>query len=113
MYYSKNNLSSVSVPRNYGGNAFRVVDETDRNYIKEGFENNVEKSDNFFESEQKISPKTDDLPLENEKKIFSLPSFFSDISVEDLLLLGLIFVIHQENPNDSILILLLILLLAK
>jgi hypothetical protein len=39
MYYSKNNSSTVSVPRNYAGNAFRVVDETERKYIKEDFEN--------------------------------------------------------------------------
>ena len=45
--------------------------------------------------------------------VILLSALFSGISVEDLLLLGLIFVIHQENPNDSTLLLLLILLLAK
>jgi hypothetical protein len=116
MYYSKNNSSTVSVPRNYAGNAFRVVDETERKYIKEDFENfknNDEKCDEIFEKSTKNSISKDDLPQKSDQKSPPLPSIFSDISVEDILLLGLIFVIHQENPNDSILILLLILLLSK
>ena len=88
MYYSKNNLGTVSVPRNYGGNAFKVVDESERRYIKEPFENNGEKSEIFFENSDKIDEKisekfeeTDEKAVksltENEQKGFPLSSFFS------------------------------------
>ena len=106
MYYSKGNSQSISVPRNYSGNTFRVVDESERHYIKE----------NEFEKEQKpddFSTKIDEKEVKKDAKNSILPSIFSDISVEDVLLLGIMLVIHQENPNDSTLLLLLVLLLAK
>ncbi len=106
MYYSKSNAPSVTLPRNYSGNAFSHEDEEQAN---KAFEDNTyiedAKSDRQPEVSKEAITKNEGSPI--------LPSLFSSISVEDLLLLGLIFVIHQENPNDSTLLLLLILLLAK
>ena len=106
MYYSKNAPQSINVPRNYSGNTFRVIDESERHYIKENELEEEKKSDIF-------STKIDENDVQKEVKNSILPSIFSDISVEDVLLLGIMLVIHQENPNDSTLLLLLILLLAK
>ena len=47
MYYSKNNSNSISVPRNYSGNTFRVIDESERHYIKENELEEEKKSDIF------------------------------------------------------------------
>ena len=106
MYYSKNNSPNISVPRNYSGNTFRVIDESERNYIKNSESKEEEKTDDS-------STKIEEAETKKESKSSILPSIFSDISVEDILLLGIMLVIHQENPNDTILLLLLILLLAK
>lgn len=43
----------------------------------------------------------------------SLSNILSDISTEELLLLGLIVVIHRDDPNDPILLALLALLVTK
>ncbi len=107
MYYSKNHSPSISVPRNYSGNTFRVIDESERHYIKEASdERETKKTDDF-------STKIERNFSESNQKNSILPSIFADISVEDLLLIGLMLVIHQENPNDTTWFLLLILLLAK
>ena len=106
MYYSKNNSSNLTLPRNYSGNTFRVIDESDRRYIKEQFEKQEDIDKDILIKDEETEAKKDSKPS-------ILPSVFSDISVEDILLLGLMLVIHQENPNDTTLLLLLILLLAK
>ena len=106
MYYSKNNSSNITLPRNYSGNTFRVIDESERHYIKEETEEQIEKNKN-------LSTKIEEKEIKKDGKTSILPSIFSDISVEDVLLLGIMLVIHQENPNDTTLLLLLILLLAK
>ena len=106
MYYSKNNSSNITLPRNYSGNTFRVIDESERHYIKEETEEQKEKNKN-------LSTKIEEKEIKKDGKTSILPSIFSDISVEDVLLLGIMLVIHQENPNDTTLLLLLILLLAK
>lgn len=108
MYYSKNNSQSINIPRNYSGNTFRVTDESERNYIKDA-ELKEERKEEIID----ISTKNEKTHIKNEVKSSILSSVFSDISVEDVLLLGIMLVIHQENPNDSTLLLLLILLLAK
>lgn len=107
MYHSKNSTQRINVPRNYSGNTFRVIDESERHYIKE---QEGEERDKKSES---MSTKIEEPITKKEGKPPILPSIFSDISVEDVLLLGLMLVIHQENPNDTTLLLLLILLLAK
>ena len=106
MYYSKNASQPLNVPRNYSGNTFRVIDESERHYIKD---------QELLEEENKedLSIKIDETESKKDGKNSILPSIFSDISVEDVLLLGIMLVIHQENPNDSTLLLLLVLLLAK
>ena len=106
MYYSKNNSSNITLPRNYSGNTFRVIDESERHYTKEDPEEQIEKSKN-------LSTKIEEKEIKKDGKSSILPSILSDISVEDVLLLGIMLVIHQENPNDTTLLLLLILLLAK
>ena len=106
MYYSKNNSSNITLPRNYSGNTFRVIDESERYYTKEDPEEQIEKNKN-------LSTKIEEKEIKKDGKSSILPSILSDISVEDVLLLGIMLVIHQENPNDTTLLLLLILLLAK
>ena len=106
MYYSKNNSSNITLPRNYSGNTFRVIDESERHYTKEDPEEQIEKNKN-------LSTKIEEKEIKKDGKSSILPSILSDISVEDVLLLGIMLVIHQENPNDTTLLLLLILLLAK
>ena len=106
MYYSKNNFTNISVPKNYSGNAFKVMDETEKRQTNVSIEN--EKEDN-----ENLSTKIEETAIKKDTQSSFLNSFLTEISVEDLLLLGIIFVIHQENPNDSTLLLLLILLLAK
>ena len=34
MYYSKNNFTNISVPQNYSGNAFKVIDETEKRHME-------------------------------------------------------------------------------
>lgn len=106
MYYSKNASQEINIPRNYSGNTFRVIDESERHYIKEATEEAEEK-------DEVTSTKIEEKENKTKEKESILPKIFSDISVEDVLLLGLMLVIHQENPNDTTLLLLLILLLAK
>ena len=106
MYYSKNGFGTISIPKNYSGNTFKVIDETPKR-----------QENDFLDAEKSItqasSTKIEEVDDQNHHPNSIFNSFFSEISVEDLLLLGIIFVIHQENPNDSTLLLLLILLLAK
>ena len=109
MYYSKN--SSVSIPRNYGGNAFKVIDESDRTYRQEKPDPLPFDSPSADEVKEKASCDNENKEAKKEVPLFS--SLLSGISVEDVLLLGLIFVIHEGNPNDPVLFLLLILLLSK
>ena len=108
MYYSKNTQGTINIPKNYSGNTFRVIDESDRTYPREEKHEEIEEKTDIYDEkkeELKAPSATAELPL--------ISSLLKGISVEDILILGLIFVIHQENPNDSTLILLLILLLAK
>lgn len=110
MYYSKNNFTNVTVPKNYSGNAFKAIDEIENQHIENSFIKEELHNENFpVESEENCEKSLQ----EPDSNSHFLNSFLSNISIEDLLLLGIIFVIHQENPNDSILILLLILLLTK
>lgn len=106
MYYSKGTPSTLTIPQNYSGNTFRVIDESDRTYKPE--------AEPLRAENELVCP--DESPKKEEEKSESnspISSLLSSISMEDLLLLGLIFVIHQHDPNDSTLILLLVLLLAK
>lgn len=104
MYYSKN--SSLSIPQNYHGNAFRVIDESNRTYPPKNVDEPITKVEQSkCENSQSQPPSKSEAPL--------ISSLLSGVCVEDLLLLGLIFVIHDESPNDPILFLLLLLLLAK
>lgn len=98
MYYSKSAHDTITIPKNYSGNTFRQR----------------EKSDDYIEKSSDTSTNNScDTCEDNNTQEHESPSVFSGISLEDLLLLGLILVIHQEDPNDTTLILLLILLLTK
>ena len=107
MYYSKN--TSPSIPKNYGGNAFRVIDESDRTYRNEDLK--AQSLTNEERENLRAETNFESQNLCNETSLIS--SFLSGISVEDILLLGLIFIIHNENSNDPVLFLLLLLLLSK
>ena len=135
MYYSKNTSSQVSVPLNYGGNAFRVIDESKREPRNEVDASESSKrphsphpshpphSSHPFQSNTHTIPDCDKPhPCEEENPSCnendethkgSIPSILSGISMEDILLLGLILVVHQNDHNDPTLLLLLILLLSK
>ena len=101
MYYGKSNSATLTVPPNYSGNTFRHTDE-DAHVLTD-------------EATNESHPTSPEEVIKQDKKDATSPllSLLSGISIEDVLLLGLILVIHQENPNDSMLIFLLILLLAK
>lgn len=107
MYYSKNSSAQISIPHNYRGNAFRVQDQSDRTYTVQT-ESNVQ-SDIQTVKEQENPIKISQKSAEKSP----LVDLFSTVSAEDVLLLGLIFIIHQDNPNDPILLILLLLLLSK
>ena len=63
MYYSKGSQASFSIPQNYSGNTFRVIDESERTYIPPTPQNIVEeKIDPPQESKDRIESK-------NENKI--------------------------------------------
>lgn len=119
MYYSKNGSGTLTVPRNYSGNTFRVIDETERirtpmkeqplDHHDTNYENLTVQSHNFSKNTAPIFEDVNQKSSENSL----LSSLFQDISVEDILLLSIISVIHQDNSTDPILLLLLILLLAK
>lgn len=109
MYYSKGGVTDkISVPKNYSGNTFR------QEFESEYSQSHDEKSTKIENKTNEIDTKNDEfIPSNTSESPSKSPSFLQDISVEDILLLGLIFVIHQENPNDTTLVLLLILLLVK
>jgi hypothetical protein len=110
MDYSKSN--SPAIPKNYGGNAFRVIDESDRTYhTLDKDEGDLLRSAHLESDGVAEGTKCNEKKTEPNAPVIS--SFLSGISVEDVLLLGLIFVIHEENPNDPVLFLLLLLLLSK
>lgn len=104
MYYSKN--SSLSIPTNYHGNAFRVIDESNRTYTQKSADEPTAKV-------EEPECKTNQPQSLGKGEASLISSLLSGVCVEDLLLLGLIFVIHEESPDDPILFLLLLLLLAK
>ena len=99
MYHSKNSSASITLPRNYRGNAF-VADEQECEAPK------LASQDKTAVPEEALTPC---VSCESD----TTNSLFSGISTEDLLLLGLILVIKDSNPNDPVLLLLLILLLTK
>lgn len=141
MYYSKNTSSQVSVPLNYGGNAFRVIDESTREPRIEANASDSSKPPHSPHSPHQphsshsphasyspqnnthINPDCDKPSLceeenpncneNDETQNESISSILSGISMEDILLLGLILVVHQNDHNDPTLLLLLILLLSK
>ena len=102
MYYSKNNSPRITVPRNYSGNMFRSEEDVLKPYI-----------------EERKAPAPEPLKCESDahpdSKLPSPPLFsaLTGISVEDLLLLGVIFVVLSKDPSDDIVLLFLLLLLVK
>lgn len=99
MYHSKNSGSTIMLPHNYGGNAFNINEEKDD-------QSELDLPDKKEDNEELLPP-----PKVSESTATN--SLLAGISTEDLLLLGLILVIKDTNPNDPVLILLLILLLTK
>ena len=99
MYHSKNSGSTITLPHNYGGNAFNISEEKD-DFSELDLQDKKEDHEELL-SPQKVSEST------------ATNSLLAGISTEDLLLLGLILVIKDTNPNDPVFILLLILLLTK
>ena len=112
MYYSKGGASQINIPRNYAGNVIFA----DENFVSKPSEDNIREQENAITNDE-ISIKNENFDDERSTKINksspALSSLLSDISVEDLLLLGLILVVYQSDPQDPTLIILLILLLVK
>ena len=98
MYYSKGGVTDkISVPKNYSGNTFRQEFESEYSQSQD------EKSTKIENKTNEIDTKNDEfIPSNTSESPSKSPSFLQNISVEDILLLGLIFVIHQENPNDKL-----------
>lgn len=141
MYYSKRPSDSVAVPRNYSGSLFRVIDESDRSPDRTlTGENEPRGGENCPCGEEKGRQAGENRPCGGENRgcgeengqcereicekngckcnhhstlLGSVTNILSDISTEELLLLGLIFVIHRDDPNDPILLALLALLVTK
>ncbi len=138
MYYSKNypknRNQTITVPRNYSGNTFRVIDETERTYPRDTEEDKdrVSGTDRHFsdkdhphsfknrrdsiETEKHpctSPPLSSLLPKAMSNKDTAIAGLLSNVSVEDVLLLGIMLVIYTNDPSDPTLLLLLILLLAK
>lgn len=101
MYYSKRGSEGVAVPRNYSGSLFRVVDESERNAAERKMPEPTESERGKEENKH------------SESGLVTLSHIFSGISVEELLLVGLMTVIHRDDPDDPILLVLLVLLMAK
>lgn len=103
MYYSKNQQKAIPIPAGYKGSAFIPSLSEERDYIEKSPPDDapLSKCDEHAEIEEK------------RKENSPLPSLLSNISLEDLLLLGLVFLIHREDPNDPTLLLLLLLLMVK
>ncbi len=99
MYHSKNSGSTITLPHNYGGNAFNINED------KDDF-SELDSQDKKVENEEILPP-------QKVNESTATNSLLAGISTEDLLLLGLILVIKDTNPNDPVLLLLLILLLTK
>lgn len=120
MYYSKRPSDSVAVPRNYSGSLFRVIDESDRSPDRTltgeneplGREN-CPCGEEKGRCEREICEKNGCECNHHSTLLGSVTNILSDISTEELLLLGLIFVIHRDDPNDPILLALLALLVTK
>lgn len=104
MYYSKNGATQLTIPKNYAGNAFYTDEKSEQSASKSA----PDKTEFLFPDSEKV-----EAVEEKTDKNNILASLVSDISVEDLLLVGLIFVIYQSDPKDPTLIILLILLLVK
>ena len=100
MYYSKNNSPRITVPRNYSGNMFRPEEDALKPYIEE------RKAPEPLKCESEAHP---------DSKVQTPPLFsaLTGIYVEDLLLLGVIFVVLSKDPSDDIVLLFLLLLLVK
>lgn len=127
MYYSKRSSDSVAVPRNYSGSLFRVIDESDRSPDRTSVVENEQlgrencpcgeekgrSGDENGQCEREICEKNGCKSNHHSTLLGSVTNILSDISTEELLLLGLIFVIHRDDPNDPILLALLALLVTK
>ena len=133
MYYSKNQAQRsgrVIVPENYSGNAFRVKDESERRPVQKESEPHI--SPSFVAAEPPLSP-----PFEKEQYLDAeerteevgecekpappqkpsgaglLSGIFNDIDLEDIIFLGLLWVLFQDDASDDALLLIIALLLLK
>lgn len=105
MYYSKRGAAGIAVPRNYSGSLFRVIDESDRTPP----EPPPCEACGVCEDSPRCVPEGDG----ERGGLLAISRILSGISVEELLLIGLMTVIHKDDPNDPILIILLVLLMTK
>ena len=138
MYYSKQAPSSVRVPQNYSGNAFRPIDEdgtyyenndrfapsanphpstADRNMIhgeRSAARNTAQKNDTADQRHPSAtrSPSEDSTAATAASQEGASTSLFAGIGTEELLLLGLILLLHHESDDNVALLMLLFILLA-
>lgn len=127
MYYSKSYAKvggGVNIPSNYHGTAFQAPENTGDTYTENANQESVFSplERNYANSERDSPTRENEAEgglecslerCERAPESSLISSFFQSVSLEDVLLLGLLLVIHDESPNDPVLILLLILLLTK
>ncbi len=113
MYYSKRGSEGVAVPRNYSGSLFRVVDESDRTPPdRDPMDRDPPERKNSENAGAECRACTGACK-KDDGGLVTLSHIFSGISVEELLLVGLMTVIHRDDPDDPILLVLLVLLMAR
>lgn len=127
---------NVQVPRNYSGNAFRQEKPSDK-FLSQETEPPLLKGENDIEEQEKIDTDEKDTPKDEKVKqktseetspvgrsLFSpgfkldLGRFFNrrdgfGIGFEELLIIGLIFLISQSDSKDDLIFLLFLLLFIQ
>lgn len=130
MYYSKNasqrNGGRLVIPSNYGGNAFKVKDETDRREVRPPYDppESEEMSPHILQADASSDePSPADAP-ENERSFSDgaqngrsdggfMSALLQRLTLEDILLFALVFLTYRDDPDDDILLLLIILVFLK
>ena len=116
MYYRPQSSQhrNLSIPPNYGGNAF--YDRSEELIVKNSQEPSTEE-DMLEESKdfalEDAQTKSTSEPTTTEAGLFKKDSFFGKLGSEELLLLAIIFLISDSDGSDDILWLLILLLFIK
>ena len=133
----------VIVPENYSGNAFRVKDESDRRPAPKESEPHISPSfvaeppfsppfekEQYFAADERTeeacerenpphtppqahTPAPPPTPPQKPSGAGLLSGIFNDIDLEDIIFLGLLWLLFQDDASDDALLLIIALLLLK